>query len=145
MDQIFKKDAKEQFGPTALHREHTVKMIVDTICGGKLVAIGRVKNVYLKVYIFEELLKIYFERFLIIINTVKIYLFFTVYLMLGRLNPNSVLGKRFPRPIKSYLPQTKEEVINVQLSPRAEVIETRIELASENDDKMITQGNFFSI
>ena len=48
MDQIFKRDVKEQFGKAAIQRENIAKMIMDSILGGKHVVIGMEQNVFLK-------------------------------------------------------------------------------------------------
>ena len=53
MDQVIKKDAKEQFGQMAIHLNHTAKTTKETIRGGKLVAIGTVQTVCRKVSLLE--------------------------------------------------------------------------------------------
>ena len=42
MDQVIKRDAKEQFGQMGIHLDHTAKTMMETIHGGKPAAIGMV-------------------------------------------------------------------------------------------------------
>ena len=54
MDQVIKKDAKEQFGQMVIHLELTAKTTKETIRGGKLVAIGTVQTVYPRVSLLKK-------------------------------------------------------------------------------------------